>query len=144
MINSWKIIIFAEIKRQFCTTESCRGSLLALTDRPCYCGAQMLHICINYDRNTSNQVYFLAKYQPCSRGYSTAQYSKSQSAPSRGGGRGDTAGIFLDVIIQGLDNASNQPLSPSVREFLQCSRELAPSSRPIGSLDFTKIAPLVC
>ena len=48
----------------------------------------------------------------------------SQSALSCGGGRAgwgreNAAGIFLDVIIQGLDNAPNQPLSPSVIEFLQ-------------------------
>ena len=29
------------------------------------------------------------------------------------------AGFLIDVIIQGLDNAPNQPLSPSVIEFLQ-------------------------
>ena len=51
--------------------------------------------------------------------------------------------FFLDVIIQGLDIAPNQPLSPSVREILQCSRELAPSSGPIGLQDFTKIGLLV-
>ena len=48
----------------------------------------------------------------------------SQSAPSCGRGRAgwireNAAGIFLDVIIRGLDNAPNEPLSPSVIEFLQ-------------------------
>ena len=48
----------------------------------------------------------------------------SHSAQSCGGGQAvwgweNAAGIFLDVIIQGLDNVPNQPLSPSVIEFLQ-------------------------
>ena len=36
-----------------------------------------------------------------------------------GWGRENASGSFLNVIIQGLDNAPNQPLSPSVIEFLQ-------------------------
>ena len=60
-----------------------------------------------------------------------------QYDPSCDWGRRGAAGFFLDAIIQGLDNAQNQPLSPRVREILQCSRELAPSSGPIGMQDFT-------
>ena len=71
MINSWKIIIFAEIKRQFCTTESYRGSLSALTDCPCYCAALRLHIFINLIGILQIKCIFPPNYQPCSHGSST-------------------------------------------------------------------------
>ena len=50
----------------------------------------------------------------------------------------------LDAIVKGLDIAPNQPLSSSVIVFLQWSKELAPSSGPIGLQYFTKIGSLVC